>query len=67
MWHDNDLVLLGPTGVHCDQGPGPGTLGHNQTSCRDYFNILDHKLGIDSIETIDIIDTQTNDAENITK
>lgn len=35
------------------------------TSCRDYFNILDHKLCIEtivSIETIDAPDTQTNDA-----
>ena len=34
----------------------------NGTSCRDYFNILDHKLAIDTIEPIDIIDVQTNDA-----
>ena len=35
------------------------------TSCRDYFNILDHKLSIESIvtiETIETADTRTNDA-----
>ena len=35
------------------------------TSCRDYFNILDHKLCIETIvtiETIDASDTRTNDA-----
>ena len=36
----------------------------NETSCRDYFNILDHKLAIEPIEPIDITDVQTNDAEN---
>ena len=36
-----------------------------ETSCRDYFNILDHKLSIESIvtiETIETADTRTNDA-----
>ena len=39
----------------------------NATSWRDDFNILDHKVAIDTIdaiETIDITDVQTNDAEN---
>ena len=41
----------------------------NGTSCGDYFNILDHKLSIDTLNTIDAIDTmdiQTNDADNNT-
>ena len=47
-------------------GPGVWVTGHdNGTSWGDYFNILDHKLCIETIvtiETIDAPDTRTNDA-----
>ena len=45
------------------EGAGPD----NATSRPDEFNILDHKVAIDTIdaiETIDVTDVQTNDAEN---
>ena len=46
-------------------GPGVWVTGHdNGTSWGDYFNILDHKLAIDTIETIDTTDGWTNDGEN---